>query len=71
MVRVNSRQIILYMVIFAIAISLFSVGQVLQPALTLPASKDAFLSVVDYDKQKNCTCRSRQKTYINRISNPF
>ena len=51
----NSRQIILYMVIFAIAISLFSVGQVLQPALTLPASKDAFLSVVDYDKQKNCT----------------
>jgi FtsP/CotA-like multicopper oxidase with cupredoxin domain len=43
------------MVIFAIAISLFSVGQVLQPALTLPASKDAFLSVVDYDKQKNCT----------------
>jgi manganese oxidase len=52
---VNSRQIILYMVIFAIGISLFSVGQVLQPALTLPASKDAFLSVVDYDKQKNCT----------------
>ena len=51
----NSRQIILYMVIFAIGISLFSVGQVLQPALTLPASKDAFLSVVDYDKQKNCT----------------
>jgi FtsP/CotA-like multicopper oxidase with cupredoxin domain len=43
------------MVIFAIAISLFSVGQVFQPALTLPASKDAFLSVVDYDKQKNCT----------------
>ena len=43
------------MVIFAIAISLFSVGRGLQPALTLPASKDAFLSVVDYDKQKNCT----------------
>src|ERR687898_2502164 len=43
------------MVIVAIAISLFSVGQVLQPALSLPASNDAFLSVVDYDKQKNCT----------------
>ena len=49
------KLIILCGVIFAAAISLFSVGQLYQPALTLSPNKDAFLSVADYDKQKNCT----------------
>jgi FtsP/CotA-like multicopper oxidase with cupredoxin domain len=53
-VRVRPRLILLYVVTFAVAISLFSVGQVFQPALTLPASNDAFFSVTDYDMQKNC-----------------
>jgi manganese oxidase len=54
-VRVRPKTIVLYGVICAAAISLFSVGQLYQPALTLPPSKDAFLSVADYDKLKNCT----------------
>jgi manganese oxidase len=54
-VRVRPKLIILCGVIFAAAISLFSVGQLYQPALTLSPNKDAFLSVADYDKQKNCT----------------
>ena len=49
------KLIILYGIICTAAISFFSVGQLYQPALTLSASKDAFLSVADYDKQKNCT----------------
>ena len=49
------KLIILYGIICTAAISFFSVGQIYQPALTLSASKDAFLSVADYDKQKNCT----------------
>ena len=53
--RVRPKLIILCVVIFAAAISLFSVGQLYQPALTLSPNKDAFLSVADYDKQKNCT----------------
>src|ERR687895_731232 len=53
--RVRPKLIILCGVIFAAAISLFSVGQLYQPALTLSPNKDAFLSVADYDKQKNCT----------------
>jgi manganese oxidase len=52
---VRPKLIVLCGVIFAAAISLFSVGQLYQPALTLSPSKDAFLSVADYDKQKNCT----------------
>ena len=40
--------------ILAVAISLITVGQVL-PAQTSLDSHDAFLSVRDYDKQKNCT----------------
>ena len=42
---------------FAGITSLLSVGQVLQPALTLPHSSNSggFLSAADYDKQKNCT----------------
>ena len=51
----SPRPIILYGVIVAVAMSLFLVGQLYQPALTLPSSKNAYLSVVDYDKQKNCT----------------
>jgi FtsP/CotA-like multicopper oxidase with cupredoxin domain len=54
-VRVRPRLIFLYVITFAVAISLFSVGQVFQPAMTLPTSNDAFFSVADYDKQKNCT----------------
>jgi FtsP/CotA-like multicopper oxidase with cupredoxin domain len=54
-VRVRPKLIILCGVIFAAAISIFSVGQLYQPALTLSPNKDAFLSVADYDKQKNCT----------------
>jgi FtsP/CotA-like multicopper oxidase with cupredoxin domain len=41
--------------IFAVAISLFSVGQVIQPALTLPNMNGGYVSVKDYDIQKNCT----------------
>jgi FtsP/CotA-like multicopper oxidase with cupredoxin domain len=52
---VRPKLIVLCGVIFAAAISLFSVGQLYQPALTLSPGKDAFLSVADYDKQKNCT----------------
>jgi manganese oxidase len=52
---VRLKIIILYGIICTAAISFFSVGQLYQPALTLSASKDAFLSVADYDKQKNCT----------------
>jgi FtsP/CotA-like multicopper oxidase with cupredoxin domain len=54
-VRVRPKLIILCGIIFAAAISIFSVGQLYQPALTLSPNKDAFLSVADYDKQKNCT----------------
>jgi manganese oxidase len=54
-VRVRPKLFVLCGVIFAAAISLFSVGQLYQPALTLSPGKDAFLSVADYDKQKNCT----------------
>ena len=53
--RVRPKTIILCGVILAAAISIFSVGQLYQPALTLSPNKDAFLSVADYDKQKNCT----------------
>ena len=52
---VRPKTIILCGVILAAAISIFSVGPLYQPALTLSPNKDAFLSVADYDKQKNCT----------------
>jgi hypothetical protein len=48
------RDILTGIFMFAIAISLITVGQVL-PAQTSLDSHDAFLSVRDYDKQKNCT----------------
>jgi hypothetical protein len=57
---------------FACITSLLSVGQVLQPALTLPHSSDSgggFLSVSDYDKQKNCTTdRSKRPTSIEYLT---
>jgi manganese oxidase len=54
---VNSK-LALIVIVFAGITFLLSVGQVLQPALTLPHSSNSgggFLSVADYDKQKNCT----------------
>src|ERR687895_462093 len=53
--RVRPKTIVLCGVICAAAISLFSIGELYQPALTLSPSKDAYLSVADYDKLKNCT----------------
>jgi manganese oxidase len=53
---VNSK-LALIVIVFAGITFLLSVGQVLQPALTLPHSSNSggFLSVADYDEQKNCT----------------
>jgi manganese oxidase len=54
---VNSKLTLAIVIVFAGITSLLSVGQVLQPALTLPHSSNSggFLSAADYDKQKNCT----------------
>jgi FtsP/CotA-like multicopper oxidase with cupredoxin domain len=52
---VNFKLTLIVVIVFA-GITSSSIGQVLQPALTLPhSSNSGFLSVSDYDKQKNCT----------------
>ncbi|MFZ0202116.1 MAG: multicopper oxidase domain-containing protein, partial [Nitrososphaeraceae archaeon] len=48
------RDILTCIFILSVAISLITFGQVL-PAQTSLDNHDAFLSVRDYDKQKNCT----------------
>ena len=50
----KGRVIFTFLTILTLAISLITVGQVF-PALAHPDNQNDFLSVVDYDKQKNCT----------------
>ena len=50
----KGRVIFTFLTILTLAISLITVGQVF-PALAHPDNQNSFLSVVDYDKQKNCT----------------
>ena len=47
-------RVIFTLTMFAVVNSLIIVGQV-SPAQTFPDTHNAFLSVQDYDKQKNCT----------------
>ena len=47
-------RVIFTLTMFTVVTSLIIVGQV-SPAQTFPDSHNAFLSVQDYDKQKNCT----------------
>jgi FtsP/CotA-like multicopper oxidase with cupredoxin domain len=54
-VRVRPIPICFYCAIVTFAISLFSVGYIVQLALAFPDSNNAFTSVEDYDMQKNCT----------------
>jgi FtsP/CotA-like multicopper oxidase with cupredoxin domain len=54
-VRIKPIPICFYCTIIIFAISLFSVGYTVQLALAFPDSNNAFISVEDYDMQKNCT----------------
>ena len=53
--RIKPIPICFYCTIIIFAISLFSVGYTVQLALAFPDSNNAFISVEDYDMQKNCT----------------
>ncbi|HEX7208362.1 MAG TPA: multicopper oxidase domain-containing protein [Nitrososphaeraceae archaeon] len=54
-IRIRPIPICFYCAIVTFAISLFSVGYIVQLALAFPDSNNAFTSVEDYDMQKNCT----------------
>jgi FtsP/CotA-like multicopper oxidase with cupredoxin domain len=54
-IRIRPIPICFYCAIVTFAISLFSVGHIIQLALAFPDSNNAFTSVEDYDTQKNCT----------------
>ena len=70
----NSKLTLIFVIVFAGITSLLSIGQVFQPALTLPHSSNggSFLSVSDYDRQKNCTTelnkRPTSKEYLTHFN---